>query len=432
MNQLTKRPPPGQIMQMSSVFNGVPAEADDMTHGVALSFPLLGIKGGKFHYRWKGEDTIIADARGFAVPAIHVVILKAQKDLTRTFYDGGYVEGENRRPDCWSSDGIKPDDLVAQPWSNLCQTCPNAAWGSGATPAAPRAQACQQRRRTIVVPYWGDGGDLTNEAGGGPMLLSVPPGSLTNQLEYGKWLDESGMLYFACVTQLNFDQDPSIAFPKLEFSFVQPLTDEEGTVVLGLRESEGVTRILTSKINVDGPEVADAAQPENEPVQQPQPAASTAAVRPVNRPAPNQQSSVRAPQAQPAQAQPAQAQPRAQAPLAQAPQAPQQPQRTAQATAPGAPVNPASGAAVRPTPGARPIQPAAAKAPGQPGQPAQGGTINAAVNRPAQAPQTQRPVRTAQAQPTVQQPQAPLDDEAQPTGEVGARMTQAFDNLMGS
>lgn len=426
MNQLIKRPPPGTIMQMAGVFNNAPADADDLSYGVALSFPLLGIKGGKFHYRWRGEDTIIADARGFAVPAIHVVILKAQRDLTRTFYDGGYVEGENRRPDCWSSDGVKPDDLVPNPVNNLCQTCPNAAWGSGATPAAPRAQACQQRRRTIVVPYWGDGGDLTNETGGGPMLLSVPPGSLTNQLEYGKWLTENGMLYYACVTQLNFDQDPSIAFPKLEFSFVQPLTDEEGGVVLPLRMSEAVTRILTSKINVDGPEVTDGTQPENEATQQPQP---TAAVRPTTRPAPNQASSVRAPQAQP-QAQPQQAAPQAQAPQAQAPRAPQQPQRTAQATAPGAPVNPAT-AAQRVQPGARPINPTAAQAPGQPGRPAPAATINAAVNHPAQAPQTQRPVRTAQQQP-VQQPQAPLEDEAQPTGEVGARMTQAFDNLMGS
>jgi len=86
---------------------------------------------------------------GPAAHAVQVVILKAQKELSRTYYATGYVEGVNNPPDCWSSDGVRPDETVANPVNPVCATCPCDAWGSGATPAAPKAKACQQRRRTV-------------------------------------------------------------------------------------------------------------------------------------------------------------------------------------------------------------------------------------------------------------------------------------------
>ena len=170
VNQIAHRPNgAGAIMQQSALFDQLPAEWDDLTANVAISFPILGIKGGKWHYRFRGEESILLDAQGrFPTPAVQVVILKAQKELSRTYYASGYVEGVNAPPDCWSSDGVAPDASVAQPINPVCATCPCDAWGSGATPAAPKAKACQQRRRTVVVPY---SGDLTNEAGGGPILL---------------------------------------------------------------------------------------------------------------------------------------------------------------------------------------------------------------------------------------------------------------------
>ncbi len=239
-------------MTQSALLDNEPADWDDLSSGVAVSFPILGIKGGKWHYRFKGADDIIADARGFAVPALEVVVVKAQKELSRTFYPGGYVEGVNSRPVCWSSDGVRPDDTVTDPINPVCATCPNAQWGSGATPAAPKAQACQQRRRVVVVPY---SDDLTNEAGGGAILLSVPPSSLRNLDGYSGKLKGNRVHYYGCVTQLNFDQDPTVAFPRVEFSWMRPLSDEEVAVVMEMRKSDQVDRILNSKINVDGPEL---------------------------------------------------------------------------------------------------------------------------------------------------------------------------------
>jgi hypothetical protein len=240
---------PGVIMQQSSLLANMPLENAELSAGVTTSFPILGIKGGKWHYRWKGEDKIISDERGFPVPAINVVILKSQAELTRTFYPGGFVDGANNRPSCWSSNGIRPDDIVPDPVNPVCATCPNDAWGSGATAAAPKAKACQQRRRVVVVPY---GDDLTNEDAGGPMLLSVPPSSLRNMDQYATTLTNNGIQYFGGATQLSFDQ--TTAFPRIEFSWAGALTDEEVAVVLETRQHEQVGRILNSKIEIDGPE----------------------------------------------------------------------------------------------------------------------------------------------------------------------------------
>jgi hypothetical protein len=246
-NLVTKKP--GVIMQQSSLLANMPLENAELSAGVTTSFPILGIKGGKWHYRWKGEDKIINDERGFPVPAINVVILKSQAELTRTFYPGGFVDGANNRPVCWSSNGIRPDDIVPDPVNPVCATCPNDAWGSGATAAAPKAKACQQRRRVVVVPY---GDDLTNEDAGGPMLLSVPPSSLRNMDQYATALTNNGIQYFGGVTQLSFDQ--TTAFPRIEFSWAGQLSDDEVAVVLETRKHEQVGRILNSKIEVDGPE----------------------------------------------------------------------------------------------------------------------------------------------------------------------------------
>ena len=99
MNKLVAALPPGTPTQQSKLLDNLPDDWEDLTSGVALSFPILGIRGKEFHYRFRGDDTVLADARGFAVPAMQVVVRKAQ--ISRTFYAEGYVEGANRRPDCW-------------------------------------------------------------------------------------------------------------------------------------------------------------------------------------------------------------------------------------------------------------------------------------------------------------------------------------------
>jgi hypothetical protein len=389
-----------QIMPQSQLFDQLPAEWDDLTANVAISFPILGIKGGKWHYRFRGEEQILLDAQGrFPTPAVHVVILKAQKELSRTYYATGYVEGVNAPPDCWSSDGVAPDMSVAQPINPVCATCPCDAWGSGATTAAPKAKACQQRRRTVVVPY---SGDLTNEAGGGPILLSVPPGSLTNQVAYGNMLRDNRVHYAGVVTELSFTQDPSIAFPKIEFTYVKSLSDDEAQVIIEMREHEQVARILQSKMvpaemdNAPPPEAQNQAQATQAP---PRPAATQT---PPQRPAPRP-SVVRAPVP----------------PQAAAPPPPPPPPPPVNQP----PVNRVGGFAMSPVTRAAPPPPPPP------------GTIAGAMRTPAAPPPTQRPI-IKQVAPAVEEPAGEEQVDAtggEPEATEGAvpgDLNKLFSNLM--
>ena len=260
MNQVVPKAPTGPVA-ISGRWANVPRDNKDLSQGVALSFPILAIGTNQWVVRWKGEDKLVTIPNTeYPAPFVDVVILKAQKEMSRVFYASGYVQGvRGKKPDCWSSDGMRPDEMVVQPINPVCATCPNSAWGSGASPAAPKAQACQQRRRTVVVPY-APGIDLTNEAEGGPMLLSVPPGSLTNLVRYSEQLNEmeladgsKGVPYQAVVTRLSYE--PLLKFSKVVFQYLKPLDDAESDVIYGLQDAEAVGRILVSKINVDGGEV---------------------------------------------------------------------------------------------------------------------------------------------------------------------------------
>ena len=272
MNQVTKTQT-GQVAK-SKLWDQVPVQNDDLMTGVALSFPILGIGTNQWVVRHKGEDRLVTiPGTEYPAPFVDVVVVKAQKEMSRVFYASGYVQGvRGRKPDCWSSNGVKPDETVADPVNPICATCPNAQWGSGGNAAAPKAQACQQRRRTVVVPY-APGIDLTNEAEGGPMLFSLPPGSLTNLVRYGEELNGLGLPYAAVVTRLSYE--PLLKYSKVQFNYQKSLDDAESEVIISMLDSEVVKRILNSKINVDGPEV-DAPDAPTPKAEAPAPAAKTA------------------------------------------------------------------------------------------------------------------------------------------------------------
>jgi hypothetical protein len=388
-----KRTQPGAILPQSALLNNIQPDYEDLMEGVGESFPIVGIRGSKFWERWQGEENLITiPGTPHPAPFIDVVILKAQRENTRTYYASGYIEGSHERPDCWSSDGVKPDDAVPNKINDICATCPFAEFGSSNNAASPRSQACQQRRRTVVV-YYGD--DLT---GGemGPMLLSVPPASLKNQKDYGKMLKEAQAHYFGCVTRLSFEAEK--AYPKLEFTYIQPLNDQEVMTVLEVRESEGVKRIMTSQINVDGAEVVDAAAEAT--AQQPaQPPA-----QPVRR-APTAGSAVRAPINQQPTAPPVQQPARVAAPA-------QQPMVTAAQPAQKRTATVATQASAQ--------QQAPARVGGYPAtaQAQQPGTIAGAVARPAPAPVSRRTVATPPQQVAPPQEEAPPPTEADMEGEA--------------
>jgi hypothetical protein len=130
-----------------------------------------------------------------------VVLLAASQNVSKVWYEDGYVEGSTNSPDCFAPNGVTPDASSKKKQSNTCASCPQNVWGSRITPAGKKGKACQDSKRVAVSPL----GDIRNEAFGGPMMLRVPAASLSDFGAYGDGLDGQGYKYFTVGTKMSFD-----------------------------------------------------------------------------------------------------------------------------------------------------------------------------------------------------------------------------------
>lgn len=145
-------------------------------------------------------------------PHMDVVIVNGSRTVQKTWYAGEYNPDETSVPDCWSSDGERPDADVADPQSPRCKECPQAIKGSA---GAGRA-SCRYSMRLAVV--------LRNNVAGDIYQLILPQKSLFGQgdvdhmpfLQYAKYVAQSGYNLNMLATRLTFDTDSD--FPKLVFS----------------------------------------------------------------------------------------------------------------------------------------------------------------------------------------------------------------------
>lgn len=196
-------------------------------------FPVLSIKGKVFTLVKQDERKIITrELDGEQVPAaaLEVVIVAANPNLSKVWYKGGYEDGANSKPDCFSNDGIAPDDSVESPQAKKCATCPKNVWGSGSN---GKGKACGDSRRVALSAP-----DQINE----PMLLRVPAASLKPLAEYGKKLDNRGVGFESVVTKIKFDMEE--ATPKLVFVPVGFLDEDQVNQVDEIAKSDKVQQII--------------------------------------------------------------------------------------------------------------------------------------------------------------------------------------------
>lgn len=196
-------------------------------------FPVLSIKGKVFTLVKQDERKIITrELDGEQVPAaaLEVVIVAANPNLSKVWYKGGYEDGANSKPDCFSNDGVAPDDSVESPQSKKCATCPKNVWGSGSN---GKGKACGDSRRVALSAP-----DQINE----PMLLRVPAASLKPLAEYGKKLDNRGTSFDSVVTKIKFDMEE--ATPKLVFIPVGFLDEQQLEQVDEMVKSDKVQQII--------------------------------------------------------------------------------------------------------------------------------------------------------------------------------------------
>lgn len=314
-----------------------------LSEGVGASLAQITYRGKVWRVVEKGIESVIQDDRGNPTPVLKCVILQANGNFNRRFWEGAWKEGDSNPPDCWSIDNIKPDATVQHKQNPICDTCPNNAWGSRQTENGSRGKACAEYRRLAVIPDW-----LLGEADPQVYLLSVPPGSLKALKEYNDILDKLHLNFWHLVTQIGFDVNQVF---QLNFKPTTLLPDVNAPKIRQLQGSKVISQILSI-------EESDLRIPGQQAVSGPAQAAATP--QPAQTPAPQ----APAPQQAPTQGQqaptPTPPAPEPQPAPAAAQQAPAQAQTQTPKPKPvrkqGAPVGPAANPAAGVT---KPAAPAA-------------------------------------------------------------------------
>jgi len=217
---------------------------DEFSQGVTSGFPVISFRGGTWRVKKGGEEQVHIDDDGDAIRSIQIVLVRSNPHLAKSYYEKQYEEGDTGAPRCWSTVGVTPDASVENPISSRCESCPMNAWGSKITPTGNKTRACADVRR-MAVAFMHDIEQAAEDSSYEVpvLLLRVPPASLNPLKDYiEKVLKPKSVPPFALSTKVGFDTE--VSFPKLTFKGSQFLNQDQGEVVMGLRESSDVKRIL--------------------------------------------------------------------------------------------------------------------------------------------------------------------------------------------
>jgi hypothetical protein len=207
------------------------------------SFPKLSIKQGRFRLCKDGEEKLIK------LDEFKVVIVLAtplSNKPAKVFYKDSYSSGDVDAPDCMSSDGIRPDTSVENPYSTTtCAACPMNAWGSAKTNDGRDAKACKDTKVLyLAVPI---GESVSNEI----VQLRVPTMSLKNLSKYAEQLSSRRFPVDAVITKLSFDE--SKEYPELLFNFGGFLSEPQYQKVRDLAAGDTITQILNGHVSIKEP-----------------------------------------------------------------------------------------------------------------------------------------------------------------------------------
>ena len=188
----------------------------------AGGYPVVSIKGKVFHVQ-RGDERQLVTKPGDdeeAAGSLEVVILSANPNKSKVYYDGGYTEGSTDKPVCYSNDGIAPAADAEDPQSKKCATCPHNQWGSRISDNGNKVKACTDSMRLAIAPA----GQIND-----PMLIRVPAASLKTLGSYGSQLAKRGVGPEDVITKIGFDY--SVAHPALTFKAVRFVDEAEAAEI---------------------------------------------------------------------------------------------------------------------------------------------------------------------------------------------------------
>lgn len=229
---------PFESKQLPAHVTNMFAQTCDFTSGQKSGFPVISIKGKVFHITRGEEREMVTkqDAPDEPAASLQVIVLKTHEGVAKTYYEKGYEDGSVDKPTCYSNDGKAPADDAQSPQCKTCAACPHNEWGSRISESGKKGKACADVKRLAVAP-----GGQPND----PMLLRLPPTSLSTWDEYVRSLTKRGVPVPAVVTKVTFDY--TVAHPALKFSAVGFIDDATAVSVLEVMNEDIVDQIIGGK-----------------------------------------------------------------------------------------------------------------------------------------------------------------------------------------
>lgn len=206
----------------------------------AGGFPSVSIKGSKFHIKKDGETKTIMnpDEPDLPLMKLKTVVIAWSPFVSKTYYAGDYVAGDDREPDCRSDDGKVPDADLEAPQNAACHNCPQNEWGSKISKQSGKdVKACSDNKRLVILPLQA----LESEALG----LQVTPAALKDWKQYVDLLSSKSIPVQSVITELTFD--PQASFPKLKFGFGGFLDETQFAKVSERMEGDDVKLIANPR-----------------------------------------------------------------------------------------------------------------------------------------------------------------------------------------
>lgn len=181
-----------------------------MTDGISTGgggFKRISKRGSRFRIRDGKDEHVLPD------PKLRAIIVGASPNITKSFYKGSYnpKAEEQKGPDCYSNDGVRPEQDSPDAQAQQCATCPQNAWGSKVSDNGNKMKACSDQKKLALISADDDSDD--------PEVYQyiVTPTELKAFQAYGNQLASKGFPAELVITELSFDTDQS--FPKIEFKF---------------------------------------------------------------------------------------------------------------------------------------------------------------------------------------------------------------------
>ena len=178
---------------------------------------------------------------------LNVIIINALPDVSRTYYAEKFDPNKEATiPDCWSNNGITPEDTSPNKQHTNCMECPQNIKGSG----DQGGKACRYQRRVAVLVEGDTSGDIYQFNIPAKSLFGKGQGNVHPFESYRKFLAANGEDIDNVVTNVSFDANADTM--QLLFTPVRNTTDDEYVMVRAAQqkpESKSYTMLTVAQVD---------------------------------------------------------------------------------------------------------------------------------------------------------------------------------------